>query len=64
MYELLREHAREVDDYFLEQTVSGHVLNHSMIINYDDLAVEAYYVFNRPLKSIKVNVVLNKKPEV
>jgi hypothetical protein len=61
MYELLREHAREVDDYFLKQTVSGHVLNHSMIINYDDLAVEAYYILNRPLKKIVVNVTLNKK---
>jgi hypothetical protein len=61
MYELLREYAQEVDDYFLEQEVNGNVLNHSMIINYDDLAVEAYYILNRPLKKIVVNVTLNKK---
>ena len=61
MYELLQKHAQEVDDYFLEQEVNGHVLNHSMIINYDDLAVEAYYILNRPLKKIMVNVTLNKK---
>lgn len=60
MYELLREYAREVDDYFLEQSASGHVINHTMNINYDDQAIDVYYVFNRPLKSIKVNVVLNK----
>ena len=61
MYEVLREHAREVDDYFLEQTASGHVINHTMNINYDDQAIDVYYFLNRPLKHIIVNVAVNKK---
>jgi hypothetical protein len=46
MYEILKEYAREVDDYFLEQTASGHVINHTMSINYDDQAIDVYYFRN------------------
>ena len=63
MYELLREHAQEVDDYFLEQEANGHVLNHCTNINYDDQIIDVYYFLNRPLKKIVVNVTLNKNPD-
>lgn len=63
MYEDLRKHAQEVDDYFLEQEANGHVINHSIDINYDDRAVDAYYFLNRPLKWIKVDVTIKKAIE-
>lgn len=61
MIQRLREYATAIEDSFLEEVANKSILDFSMDINYDDREIDVFYFPNRPLKFIRVNVVLTKK---